>query len=438
MRILQVSTADRGGGAEGSARNLFEAFRARGHESWLAVGSKYSADPDVFQMPLTPAPTLCGRGAQRFAQAFRRCRAFLPGARRAARCLEILADPQRRRDRRAGREDFNFPGSHRFLELLPAVPDVIHCHNLHGWYFDLRCLPCLSRQYPVILNLRDTWLLSGHCAYFRECERWRTGCGECPDLKVYPGISRDATAENWQVKAEIYAQSRLFISAPSRWLLDCAKASMLRGVEYRVIPNGIDLHVFQPGDRVRARAELDLPADARIVLFTAAAKRSVYKDYATMSAAVAEIAERGTVPNLQFVCLGAAGRARAYGKSPIKYVPFESDPARVALFYQAADVYIHAARAEAFGKSITEAMACGTPVVATDVGGIPEQVVPGVTGFLAPLGDAHAMALSTEQLLTNGDMHRACGTAAAERGRQFGLERQADSFLEWYAEILAT
>ena len=360
MKILQVSTADSGGGAEGSAQNLFRAYRECGHTSWLAVGEKRSEDPDVFELPKDAAPTVVGRILQKTAARLRKSRRTPPGSRRLARAFDTLAVPERRQARAAGREDFHFPGSRRLLGLLPEPPDLIHCHNLHGWYFDLGGLPELSRRTPVVLNLRDTWLLTGHCAYFMECEGWRTGCGGCPDLARYPGVKRDATAANWQRKEEIFAQSRLHITAPSQWLLDCAKSSMLEATDYRLIPNGIDLNVFRPGSREEARQRLGLPQDCRIVLFVAASPHNVYKDPQTMIQAIRMLAE--TEDNTLFLCLGRKPPNALLRTGRVRHVPFQSDPAVVADHYRAADVFIHTARAEAFGKTVTESMACGTPV----------------------------------------------------------------------------
>ena len=158
VKILQVNTADRGGGAEGSARALFEAYRRRGHCSWLAVGRKLSADPAVFEIPRTAAPSATGRLLQRLAQRLRQAPARRLWAAGLARRLEILADPLRRGLARG----LGFNPRHRTaLDLCPE-PDIVHCHNLHGGYFDLRAARS-SHRVPLILNLRDTWLLAGHC-----------------------------------------------------------------------------------------------------------------------------------------------------------------------------------------------------------------------------------------------------------------------------------
>jgi hypothetical protein len=111
--------------------------------------------------------------------------------------------------------------------LLDSAYDIVHCYNLHGGYFDLRILPALSRRQPVILDLRDAWLLSGHCAHSLGCDRWRSGCGDCPDLGLYPSLPRDGTAFNWRRKQQIFSNSDVFVVTPSQWMLQKVRESML-------------------------------------------------------------------------------------------------------------------------------------------------------------------------------------------------------------------
>ena len=150
--------------------------------------------------------------------------------------------------------------------------DLIHAHNLHGDYFDLAALASASRSRPVVVTLHDEWLMTGHCACTLGCERWRNACGQCPRLDVYPAIRRDATAENLARKREIYRDLRVVAVAPSRWLLERARASALSAAitESRIIPNAVDLEIFAPGDRSEARRHLGFPEQALIFLFSAA------------------------------------------------------------------------------------------------------------------------------------------------------------------------
>jgi len=432
LKIVQVSTSDIGGGAEGSAWNLFKAYRERGFQSWLAVGSKASNDDNVFVIQNERSRPAWPRLCRQF-QALGSHSSMAPLTQIVGK-LAWMGEPRRLMERYLGIDDFHYPGTVRLLGLPPSNPTIVHCHNLHGNYFDLRALPWLSRQAPVIVNLRDTWLLSGHCACSLGCDRWKTGCGNCSSMSIYPSITRDATAYNWRRKRDIYARSRLYITATSHWLMDEVHASMLKGIKYRVIPNAIDLNVFCPGDRTEARNELKLPLNARIVLLIA---HSMFKDLETMEAALALISKQEKAEDLIFLCLGRNGEARSLGQGQIRYLGIERDPHRMALFYQASDLYIHAAKAEAFGKAIIEAMACGASVVATAVGGIPELIDDGKTGFLVDHSDARHMGELVQRLLGDDELRVRTSQVAMSYARErFDLSRQVDAFLDWYAEVL--
>jgi len=364
----------------------------------------------------------------------------LDGNGRFSRWAHLLAEPRALVDYFHGIEDFNYPGTSNLLGLTPWPPDIVHCHNLHGGYFDLRALSWLSRQMPTVMTLHDAWLLSGHCAHSFDCERWKIGCGECPDLTIYPAIRQDSTATNWQRKQAIYGQSRFYVATPSKWLMDKVEQSMLAPgvVEARVIPNGVDLTIFRPEDRIKTRASLALPQEAKILLFTANGIRAnPWKDFQTLRDAIGRLAERTEAKGFLFLALGEAGLAERMGQVEIRFVPYQQSPEVVARYYQAADVYIHAAKAETFPNTILEALACGTPVVATAVGGIPEQIDDGVAGFLVPSRDARALASRVEYLLANDEFCQRMGARAAMVARErFDLRCQADKYLEWYKSIL--
>jgi glycosyltransferase involved in cell wall biosynthesis len=438
--IQQVSTFDTIGGAEKVAWNLFQTYRARGHGSWLAVGHKLGNDPNVLLVPNHERRGRWSRFWWDVHSGIQSQGAQVWGASWLGGLRRVLAEPAKALDRYRGIEDFRFPGTWQLLKLTRQRPDIVHCHNLHGRYFDLRALPWLSQQVPVVLTLHDAWLLSGHCAHAFDCERWKTGCGNCPDLTLDPAIRRDATAYNWRRKRAIFNNSRLYIATPSRWLMRKVEQSMLMTavVEARVIPNGVDLSVFHPAEQEAARAALGIRQDAIVVLFTAnAMRRNIWKDYRTVRDAVALTVERMKGQDVLFLALGEDALPERIGPAEVRVVPYQTDPAAVARYYQAADVYVHAARADTFPNTVLEALACGTPVVATAVGGIPEQVEDARTGFLVPAGDAQALADQLTQLLSDNDLRQHMGIQAAEAARrQFDLHRQADAYLEWYHELV--
>jgi glycosyltransferase involved in cell wall biosynthesis len=379
VKILQISTADRGGGAEAVAMSLHRSLRAAGHEGTLAVGYRRTDEPGVVEIG--------GAGSRR---------------RRA------LTDPGVLLDALRGREDFRFPASRRVLELAPSPPEVVHVHNLHGGYFDLRVLPELARRARLVATLHDAWLLTGHCAHPLDSDGWMRGCGNCPHLDTYPALLRDGTAFNHARKRSIYAGMELAVVTPSQWLMDMVERSVLAPAASprAVIPNGVDFDMFRPGDRPE-------PREVPMLVFAAqGGAANEFKDFGTLQEAVARL------------------------ERPVELVALGDPPvsqADVADRLRKADLYVHPSRADTFPSGVLEALACGTPVVASRVGGIPEQVTE-ETGVLVEPGDPAALAAAIESLLADPERRARMGRAAAADARErFSLDRQLAAYVELYA-----
>ncbi len=457
LRILQVTATDAGGGADRVARRLADGLRARGHTAWLAAGVVTGADAHTLQIPVDGPNTVPG-----YAPAYlglRRLATRWPGlgAGRLATALRLATHPAAARAWWTGLEDFDFPGSARLASLPPERPDLVHAHNLHGGYFDLRALPALSRALPVCLTPHDAWLTTGHCAHSFACDRWREGCGACPDLTIEPAVRRDRTADNWVQKARLLQASRVHVATPSRWLLERLQASLVAPAiaSARVIPNGIDLDRFSPGPAGPARARFDLPPDAAVVLVTTGAAGAPWRDAALVLETLERLLAR-LEPERPVRVLAAGAAPLAPGPIPaaIRARILRTGvlaPADMPVAFRAADVYFHAARADIFPTAILEALACGTPVVASRVGGIPEQVeaLPLAalaaaaaarrgTGVLFEPGDAAAAAEALTALLSDPSGRAALSRRAVEDARaRFSLDGQITACEDWYCAILS-
>ncbi|MHA1279546.1 MAG: glycosyltransferase [Candidatus Helarchaeota archaeon] len=412
MNILQLSAHDFKGGASRIAWYLHNSYHHRGHNVTLAVGQKSQVDASIIEID------------------HKKYQVF-PLYWKARHWVDV----------KQGKENFNFPGSKHIPEMAPDPPDIIHAHNLHGKYFDLRVLPEISMKYPVLLTLHDTWMFTGHCAYFIDCSKWGTGCGKCPDLKRGPAVLRDATAYNWHRKQKIYKKSSLYVVTPSQWLMDRVKESMLWPsiAKTKVINNGTDLSVFKPADKNQLRKTFSIPQNSIVLLYVVSSrlKSNAYKDYTTIDRALNVL--QSQLPEdkkVIFLGLGEGGETEHYDNLEKRFVPFKEDITEVAKYYQLADLYIHAARSDNFPNVILEAMSCGTPVIATNVGGIAEQIVHGKTGWLVPPQDYEAMSDMILRMITNVDKQKQMAIDAANTAKKrFSLEEMAEGYLDFYKEV---
>ena len=334
----------------------------------------------------------------------------------------------------------NFPGTKTFFDNLHPFPDIIHCHNLHGKYFDLRLLPELSQKVPVVLTLHDEWMYTGHCACTLGCNKWQNAeCKKCPDLKRYEALWRDSASYNFTQKKLLYKKSNLFVIAPSKWILDRAKKSILAPAikKSKVIHNGIDLSIFKPKNKLLSRAEKNLPQDATILLFVASqAKTNEYKDYETLEKAIFHVAEKNPEKSILFLCIGERGEIFKKNNLVVKYIDYVENEHELAAYYQAADIFTYATRADTFPTTVIEALACGLPVIGTNIGGIPEQVTEKLTGMLYKEKDHQDLAEKIEFLLQNRKIREEMGENAHRFAKKhFDVKKQVAEYIDFYNSI---
>jgi glycosyltransferase involved in cell wall biosynthesis len=311
--------------------------------------------------------------------------------------------------------------------------DVVQLYNTHGSYFSHTALPLLSRRRPVVWRLSDMWAFTGHVTYSYDCERWRHGCGACPYLDLYPRLTRDTTALLWRVKRAAYARSRLTLVAPSRWLARLVGESPLLGrFDVRLIPNGIDLDRFRPDRKAEARARLGLEGDAPVVLFSAPSLADPRKGGRVLAEALGRLDD----VDLQLVVAGP-GEPPPFPR-PVRALGALHDEGAIAASYAAADLLVLPTLAENLPNAVLESLACATPVVSFEVGGVPDAVRHLETGWLAPAGDPAGLAEGIRAVVTDRELRERLGRSGRELvEREFGGELEARRFTELYEEVLA-
>lgn len=401
--------SDFGGGAEQSVLTLHKTFLRMGHQSRLYVGTRHTDTPEVIEIPAA--------------------RVF-PGVMRSVYWLE----------RNLGWQYLYAPRLRRLARQLDGTTDVVHVHTLWGGqygYADVGAVSALSRSFPTVVTLRDAWLMTGHCACFFECARWKDGCGRCPDLRLQPALSRDATRFNWRRKRRTIQRSPIRVTVVSSWLkTQIEQSSIFAGKPVDVIHNSVDETVFTTGSRDAARAELGVPQDAFVVLLAGQAIEGINQG---ISQHAIEALNCLNNPRMTALLIGhSAARVAATLRTPSVVLPFQRQPQEMARCYRAADITVVPSEFETFGRVAAESLCCGTPVVAFATGGLTDIVRPGISGWLVPTGDVDGLAQTLHHVFENrdelGSLHRDCTRCASA---QFSTARIAESYLTVYRTAMA-
>jgi len=417
MRILHLNTNDAKGGAARAAHRLHTGLRRLGQDSTMLVLRRSSDDPHVRQATPSPGP--------------------LAWMRRMLRERRIARDFERyRATRQADLVVFSDDRSPLAGEIARELPpcDVVHLHWVRK-FIDLSAFLATNRA-PMVWTLHDMNPFTGGCHYDEQCGRFRERCGRCPQL----GSNDDAdlSRQIWQRKQSALERidpRRLRIAALCRWMAKAVESSSLLGrFAVSIIPNGLDTEVFAPRERSEARAQLGLPAQGRLLLFVAESLRNKWKGFAHLLEAL-----RGLKPT-DNIALASIGRGRPETPSGLPHFHLGEihDDRLLAAAYSAADLFVIPSVQENLPNTVMESLACGTPVAGFDVGGIPDMVRPGLTGALAPMGDAAALQKVITNLLSDSTalakMSAHCREVAV---KEYALEVQTRRYTALYEELLA-
>lgn len=293
---------------------------------------------------------------------------------------------------------------------------------------------------PFVWRLADMGALTGGCHYDQGCGRFAQKCGACPEIGST--VENDLSRQVWErrnLALEALGPGRMHLVGTSRWIAAEAKRSSLLGrFPVTIIPNGLDVSVFRPLDKMFSRDVLEIPRESKVVLFAADSAAHKRKGFAQLAEAIEGIpADASGAENLTLVSVGG-GKPELKGGHRHVHAGRISDDRLLAMAYSAADVFVIPSLQESFGQTVIESLACGTPVIGFDTGGIPDMVRPGQTGWLVPTGDVPALRETIVRALTDSEgrarMAAECRRVAVE---EYSLEVQAPKYVRLYEAILA-
>ena len=323
---------------------------------------------------------------------------------------------------------------------LVQAADVINLHWVAYYQSPVTLHRLLDLGKPVVWTLHDQWGLTGGCHIATRCERYRHDCHPCPQLADDPFNLPKAVLRD---KVELFSGADLTIVTPSQWLATCATESRLfKDAPVLVIPNSVETDVFAPLPKAQAREALALPLESVVLLFGATDVKEKLKGFRELRDALQHCLAHPEFQRLvdddkiRLLCFGHSSEELRPGRIPTTPLGYVASEETMRFAYAAADVFILPSLEDNLPNTMLEAMSCGTPVVAFAVGGIPDVVVDGVTGRLAPPGDVRSLGDAILALVFNSDerelMGQNCRKAMVDG---YSPQVQARRYLESYQEL---
>lgn len=410
MKILHLNTSDSVGGAAIAAQRLHQGLLRASVDSKMLVQTKTS-DLDTVVGPSSTSD----------------------------KALSALRHPISRwlLKVRTGVDTGNFSpewfSSHALKAIEAIAPDVVHLHYLGRGFGRPEVIKKIGC--PIVWTLHDMWPFTGGCHYDKECGRYGDRCGRCPVLDS--SKEEDLSRKVWRRKRAAWGDGKVTVVTLSRWMGRCvSESSIFRETTAHRVPNGLDLDLFRPIEPAVARNLLGLPADKLLILFGAVTAGSKeYKGFEHLESVLAGVAKMGE--KVEAVIFGGSEPLDPpdFG-FPTHYTGRLYDAMSLVLLYSAADVFIAPSRQDNLPNTVMEALACGTPCLAFNIGGMPDLIDHRENGYLATPFDTSDMAAGLNWILEDHSRRRALSDSAREKvERCFSQRLQVERMLEVYESV---
>lgn len=317
-------------------------------------------------------------------------------------------------------------------QIKEIAPDIIHLHNIHGYYLNYRILFNYLQEadIPIVWTFHDFWAMSGHCGHFIQanCFKWKENCGNCPITRTeYPtSLWVDRSRKNLQEKKHLFTSVKnLSIVTVSQWVKGMVDESFFKGTPTRVIYNGLDLDVFKPTPS-DLKSQLGIAPNKPVVLGVA----SIWAEHRGLK----HFVEFSKDDSFQIVLIGISDKQKEALPKNIITIPRTSNQEELAAFYTMADVYANPTYLETLSMTNIEAQACGTPVVTFHSGGAPETVCK-ETGCVVAQGDEDAMHEAIIRIIKNGK--RMYSDDCVNRAKHmFNKQDRYNDYMDLYLSLL--
>lgn len=413
MRTIILNTSDIDGGAARAAYRLHNQLHRIGLASTMLVQVKLSADPSV----LGPSSEL--------KKELDMLRSYLDA---------IPLKFYRKRSKTFWSTSW-LPSKINF-KLAALKPEIIHLHWICGGFIPIKLLPIFGR--PLIWTIHDMWPFTGGCHYAYDCSRYRYTCGACPQLGT--NLKKDLSYRILKKKEKYWKNLNLTVVSPSRWLAECARTSTLfRERRVEVIPNGLDLTLYKPVNKNMARNILGLDNNKKYILFGAVDSiRDSRKGFQYLKAALQQLATEKKTDVLELLVFGALEPVNPPDLGlKANYLGRFYDDMSLAIVYSAADIYIAPSIQENLSNTVMEALACGIPCVAFNIGGMPDLVEHKKTGYLGRPFEVDDLAKGIKWVLADSARWQILSQYAREKAeKEYNIENVVRQYIKLYEELV--
>ena len=413
MRVLYISTYDIKGGAARGAYRLHRGFLENGVQSRLLVNNKYSEDITV-----TGPESEIGK-------ALSTIRPYL-----AKWLLKLQSSPN------TFPHSINVFPSNLVRYINTSDADVVLLHWIGHEMISIREIGRIKKK--IVWRLADQWAFCGSEHYTVRGEDRRYIEGYLVRNKPDGHRGLDLDRWTWKRKAKHWLDKPMTVVTGSRWLADCAKASVLfRNKEVNVIPSGLDIGVYKPADKMYARRVLNLPMDKKLVLFgSLSATSDLRKGFHLLLTALDSLAEQAKAEVSAVVVGASKSEQEPNCKLPFHYLSTLKDDWSLVLAYSAADVFVLPTMQDNLPYTVIEAMSCGTPCVSFAVGGLPEMIEHNVNGYLARPYDCEDLANGMRIILEDDRLHSTMSQECRQKAlTKYDVNIQVKSYLKLFEEL---
>lgn len=329
---------------------------------------------------------------------------------------------------------YSYIGTKKLIKYIQQIkPNVIHLHNLHGNYLNLKLLfQFLSNaNIPVVWTLHDCWAFTGKCAHYSEigCYKWQTHCSHCPQLKKYPpSMFFDRSEVMFEDKKKWFTSIKNLTLIPvSNWLANETRRSFLS--QYPIVPiyNWIDQAIYKPTVS-NIRKKLRLAENHFVILGVSAG----WPKQSTKLADFIKLADKIS-NDMQIILVGGKKQIESLPHN-IQHLPYVNNQTEMAEIYSMADVYVHMSVEDTFGKVIAEALSCGTPAIVYNSTACPELIGEGC-GFVVPIRDIEGVFNTIRTIKANSKLEYTTQCKSYSNDH-FNIEKIIASTIQLYNKVL--